>query len=476
LKSSRFRSSKNQFGLKADKMKVQKKSTCIVISLILTVVDVCFSFSPISSSNKFSSKNTHGSICINLHAQKQQQGKGYQQIGSPLDEELCSLSKEEILQILKERTKARRARNFRKADEILTRLKRDNVFVNDSTKQWRADGQAFVNYDAGGSSLGDGHGHGQEDDYVIYTKAGNSRSLSDRDEEYVKGKLRERYLAKLNRDYDTADDIIDELRFMKNVEIDDSKKTYRATDPFKLEYTFGGKRVNNIDPDVLKEIEYKVRERAGAKKRKDYDLADSLLKELTITHGIRVDDSKKEWHFMSKKNVERDERFKRSDDERFARKKDERIVIRRDDDERKNASEGRQGERRNRNNRRDSEWSTIDSSSTTTDVIPGVSLEEEPNKVSIPDGIVIEDDAPNAITVPDGIVIEDDAPNTISVPDGIVIEEDEPVASQGGDINEKKSDLESMTVPILKEKLREAGLPVSGRKIELIERLINRHK
>ena len=33
--------------------------------------------------------------------------------------------------------------------------------------------------------------------------------------------------------------------------------------------------------------------------------------------------------------------------------------------------------------------------------------------------------------------------------------------------------LSSMTVPELKEKLRESSLPVSGRKSELIERLIN---
>ena len=36
-----------------------------------------------------------------------------------------------------------------------------------------------------------------------------------------------------------------------------------------------------------------------------------------------------------------------------------------------------------------------------------------------------------------------------------------------------ESALSTLTVPELKEKLREAGLPVSGRKSELIERLLN---
>jgi hypothetical protein len=36
-----------------------------------------------------------------------------------------------------------------------------------------------------------------------------------------------------------------------------------------------------------------------------------------------------------------------------------------------------------------------------------------------------------------------------------------------------RSDLEALTVPELKEKLRKVGLPVSGRKDSLIERLLS---
>merc|ERR1712157_232637 len=54
-------------------------------------------------------------------------------------------------------------------------------------------------------------------------------------------------------------------------------------------------------------------------------------------------------------------------------------------------------------------------------------------------------------------------------------EEDEEEEEQTDDDNNEKEIelLNSLTVPKLKEKLKEVGLPVSGRKSELIERLIN---
>jgi len=52
-------------------------------------------------------------------------------------------------------------------------------------------------------------------------------------------------------------------------------------------------------------------------------------------------------------------------------------------------------------------------------------------------------------------------------------EEDGGADSPPNDQNLDEAQLTSMTVPQLKEKLREAGKPVSGRKSELIERLLS---
>jgi hypothetical protein len=58
-------------------------------------------------------------------------------------------------------------------------------------------------------------------------------------------------------------------------------------------------------------------------------------------------------------------------------------------------------------------------------------------------------------------------------------DEDESVLIAPNDkdaLHEESSDLSTLTVVVLKEKLRKAGLPVSGRKAELVERLINERR
>ena len=447
--------------------------------LIFLAFDLCVSFSPNLRSDKISSfKSKHlcrlsyspvqiqvRPVLHKLHSYpndsnsnsgnypstkrnpKQRKGKGYEQVGEQLDYSTCPLTHDEIIQLLKDRTKARRAQNFQRADEILLHLKRNNVSVNDSTKQWRADGRSFVNFNKNERGT-----QGKNDDAMcVYTKERNSRSVTERDEEYIMGKLKERHVAKLNRDFDTADDIRDELRFLKNVEIDDSKRTFRVVDPFKLEYTFGGKRVNNINPDLLKEIELKIKDRSNAKKKKNFELADSLLKELTEIHKVRVDDAKKEWHFMRKKGgeIERMEKSKRKNEMKRLKKQNKKDHDKNDE----------------------SDWSVIEH--TTHELIPGISLvdddaEVETNPHDLIPGISLSDDFAEAL--------EDKTTNAIPIPDGIVFDEEEDATQKDtsqGAINVGKSVLESLTVPILKQKLRDAGLPVSGRKMELVERLLN---
>lgn len=400
--------------------------------------------SPSSSSSSPKTKNTN-------------KKKEYQQIGEPLDTTICPISKQEILQLLQERTYARRKQNFKKADDILLQLKKCNVYVNDATNQWRGDGKSFVSFNKGSttsSSSNNNNNNTNEEEDSLYIKSKNSKPITDHDEEYIIRKLQQRYMAKINRDYDLADDILDELKFYKNVEIDDANRTFRVVDPFKLEYTFGGKRVNNIHPDVLVEIESKIKQRADAKKKKDYKLADLLLEELTDVHHVRVDDVKKEWHFMRKKGGNLDVPVQ--------------VQIQ------ENEMNG--GQRRNKQNEKGSkkgrdafdsiaDFSVIDDSN---DAPP--KRERFVSDMSIPEGIVISDDDSidnNIIEVPEGIMINGDnsSSDMVPIPEGVVIEDENDPSN--------RSTLESMTVPNLKEKLKEAGLPVSGRKKDLIERLMN---
>jgi len=368
------------------------------------------------------------------------QNKGFQQCGE-INPAYCNLSKEEILDLIRDRNKARRSRYFSKADEILANLNRNNVHLNDSTKMWRADGDVF-----------DIKGYSE----MEYTKSSNSKPISLREEEYVNQKLNERSEAKLRRDFNTADDIIDELRFLKNVVVDDSALTWKVAESFKTEYTYGGRRLNNVPEEEISKIGRLIKERASAKEMKNYDKADEILEELQVVCGVRVDDAKKDWYFLPKIQDEMD---RVGDDERNRwDQRDDRMVI---NNQRRNQNETQPN---TQNNVRD--WSVVD------DEVPDdISISDA--EVPVPDGIsVSSDDAPAmpdgiSIAIPEGISIASDDSDEM-IPEGISINS-KPASSK---LSPSESELADCTVPMLKEKLREAGLPVSGLKAELIDRLL----
>lgn len=346
-----------------------------------------------------------------------QQQRGFQQYGEEINQTYCALSRDRIIQMIRERSKARRRRDFETADQILKTLQINRVFLDDKKKLWRADGEDF-----------DRHGY----ENAEYTKSSNSRPISPREEEYVNQKLKERSNAKLMKNYDLADDILDELRFLKNVVVDDTTKTWSVTEQFKAEYSYGGRRLNNIPDEEIQKIERLIRERATAKTNKDYKIADEILEELKVVYGIRVDDSRKSWFFLPKFDDEHDhfsDKSRRSD-------RQENKTSRRTLQARKSTSD----------------WSDIDKQEAT--LPDGVTLESE--KSTMPDDIALSEES----AMPEGISISDEP---ISIPEGISIGNDESA--------QNTTELESLTVPQLKEKLRAAGKPVSGRKAELIDRL-----
>ena len=93
------------------------------------------------------------------------------------------------------------------------------------------------------------------------------------------------------------------------------------------------------------------------------------------------------------------------------------------------------------------------------------SMEKKDARLSTPDWSVVDDDDDDYDhdhhTMPDGITIDTDEFEPIS--------QGTPVPKQ----LERQENLSECTVPVLKEKLKAAGLPVSGRKADLIDRLIN---
>jgi hypothetical protein len=66
------------------------------------------------------------------------------------------------------------------------------------------------------------------------------------------------------------------------------------------------------------------------------------------------------------------------------------------------------------------------------------------------------------VEIPEGV----ESPSGVEIPEGVEL-------SNGGDSSASQAQLESMTVKLLREKLRDAGMPVSGRKSDLIRRLLD---
>ena len=323
----------------------------------------------------------------------------WKQFGDKIDPMLCPLSKSEIVSLITERNKARRSRNFELADSILKKLQYNNVYLDDKKKLWRADGESF-------------HQVPQ------YRKDPNSKPISDREEAYVQIKVQERAEAKFARKFSVADDILDELRFLKNVVINDDTLTWRVTEAFKTVYEFGGKRLHNVPEETLRSIEQLIKERAEAKDNKDYNVADEILDTLQEDYGVRVDDAKKAWFFLPRpREVE-----------------DEIAILKQSGTIARNAKN---------KNRVKSKQKSRDAS-------------------EIPLGISFDDDDDR---LPIGISLGTNE-NREEMPQGVQVNSQDTTCDEMNNI-----DLNSYTVPQLKDKLREAGLPVSGRKSELVARL-----
>eukprot|EP00557_Chaetoceros_sp_GSL56_P009356 CAMPEP_0176488096 /NCGR_PEP_ID=MMETSP0200_2-20121128/6522_1 /TAXON_ID=947934 /ORGANISM="Chaetoceros sp., Strain GSL56" /LENGTH=332 /DNA_ID=CAMNT_0017885047 /DNA_START=381 /DNA_END=1379 /DNA_ORIENTATION=+ len=330
------------------------------------------------------------------------------------------------MDLIRRRTKARRARNFKLADEILNTLHENNVFLDDQNKLWRADGDAF-----------DINGYQK----MEYRKSAQSRPISSREEEYVNQKLRERSKAKLSRDFDTADDILDELRFLKNVVVDDDSLTWRVAEPIKTQYTYGGRRLNNVREEELQTIEKLIKERSEAKSRKDFDVADDILDELNVLHGVRVDDSKREWFFLPRHGEEMEDSH----------------------------DEGLGGRERTRKRKQ------VGSSQSRNIAASGSNAKDA--KITMPDGIALssgEKNISNKVVASDDYVQNTDGNSHETSKQVINFKEkyDDRVSTLPS-ATTNDDQLDKYTVPVLKEKLRKAGLPVSGKKADLIERLRN---
>ena len=223
-------------------------------------------------------------------------------------------------QLITDRIQCRLNRDFARADAIQQQLMDAHVQLDDRNQLWRSDGIRFVP---------DGH------DYTYAPDAGPCRSSMP--EEEILELIRERYACKISHNFTAADIIETELKDV-GVDLNDEERLWRADgETFSLghqkddgngvvdgrgrgSYNRGGGGnqdasgtkpnvvgpVYNRHPDDRSDdidvegIDRLIQKRHVARRKRNYDYADSIRSELRSVYGVIVNDRDRTWHAFSK--------------------------------------------------------------------------------------------------------------------------------------------------------------------------------
>lgn len=390
-----------------------------------------------------------------------------------------------IDQLVQERSKYKMIRSFDEADAIREELKEKyNVLIDDRLREWSVDGDFGAEANAQRELAMSMSNRG-------YIKSSLSQELSPEDEEYVTKRIEERSQAKSDRDFDTADAIRTELETSYNVIIQDKLKQWSVGGDFgadgpnprkpRGEYTRrGGGDLSDDDVETINKI---LSDRYKAKKNRNFHIADELRDYLRDEYEVAVDDKAFEWRVDNDEYVQvwsDQDSAQLSQDEidditirlsdRFQCKKDRDYdradAIR----EELNQEYGVKIDDRNKEWRveaetiddRNKEWrveaETIDESLTSQTS----EFEDKESDGEITDEMnAFFDDSSKEL-------IEDKQP----IEENLMEIEDIDTSQKEETSSMSEEQLSSLTVVQLKDILREKNLPVSGKKSELIDRLI----
>jgi len=204
--------------------------------------------------------------------------------------------------LLIERSDARYARDYDRADDIRDQLKDEfSVAVYDRDNAWEIrEDKGF----RGGGGRG-GRGRGGFDrppvdfgptghDYVRNEK--DTSDLSDERLDEINSLLAERLQAKLSRDFGTADAIQIKLQQELDVIVHDGYKEWRGdgTDfAFKTAYKRTGIDMDSpIDEEAVNQL---IKQRAAARKNRDYTTADDIKAQIENEFNVHLNDAMRTW-------------------------------------------------------------------------------------------------------------------------------------------------------------------------------------
>lgn len=361
-----------------------------------------------------------------------------------------------INKLVMERSKCKVMRDYGKADSIREGLRtKFNVLIDDRLREWSV-----------GGDFGEEHNAQRELSMAFrnrgVVKSASSIPLSAEDEAFVQMRVDERSRAKNDRNFDLADEIREELLVNFDVTIQDKLRQWSAGGDFGAE---GGRRKKprgvytrrgggDLSEEDVETITNLLKERSEAKKDRDFDTADEIRDALRNNWNVAVDDKAMEWRVDSDEYVQAlnigQRELSSEEIAIISAKLAERYQckIQRDYEEADSIRDRLAEEFGVVIDDRNKEWKCVN-------------LEEDAEKR--PESFINNKETKDGAfdEISNGVTEEE----MESVYDGSVVDESPPVLSE--------EELSSLTVPELKEKLRISGLRVSGKKAELIERLLN---
>lgn len=271
------------------------------------------------------------------------------------------LSVEEINGMLAERLARKFNRDFKGADKIQEELLKAGVFVNDKNREWRADGKSFSGFEPNRYTMSDlcetpddstleeiesmikfrallkadrlfQRADSIRDDllyrYKVYiddkslqwsvgnpfpseNKWGNkyrpfemarSSTIPDNVDE-IQELLEERDSARINRDFDKADGIREQLVSEFNIYVNDKKREWsfgrtddRSERSERVESKgFTQRGGGKLPASELAKVNDLLLERKSLKRERRYDEADAIRNQLMEDYGISIDDRNSEW-------------------------------------------------------------------------------------------------------------------------------------------------------------------------------------
>ena len=398
-----------------------------------------------------------------------------------------------INKLVMERCKFKIQRNYDKADAIREGLREKfNIIIDDKLREWSV-----------GGSFGAEHDKQREmaEQFANRGYIKSSRSLpanNETDEEIIENMVAERTIFKADRNYDEADAIRDDLFERFDVIINDKLKEWSIGGAFegdsdKYRDYVKSHSSSSLEKDEEKIIRDALRERSKLKAKRDYESADAIRDELRKTYNVIVDDRKREWRVNDSYGVseyndndEFDENFEEEMNkfEATLSKEIEDVLMENVAEEEEEEAEDRiDAEYEEEEGEEDEEYEyEYEEEEEEEDGIEA-EYEEEGEEDEEYEYEEEEEEEENGIEAEYEEETEEEEGDEeyeyeYEEEDGAHAEyeeqeeEEEYEEEEGESTTLSQEELSSLTVAELKDKLRANGLTVSGRKAELVERLM----